>query len=117
MNSQNAKNIKSENTKIEILLDNALKKQGLKYTKNDTSVFGKPDFCFKNEKIAVFCDSEFWHGKKMLEGEKFKTNSEFWKNKIQKNINRDNDPPKIISDFAGKRTRLAGKKSDRKSVV
>ena len=109
MNSQNAKNIKSENTKIEILLDNALKKQGLKYTKNDTSVFGKPDFCFKNEKIAVFCDSEFWHGKKMLEGEKFKTNSEFWKNKIQKNINRDNEVTEKLKSDGWKVIRFWGK--------
>lgn len=32
------------------------------YSRNDKTVFGKPDFAFKARKIAVFCDSEFWHG-------------------------------------------------------
>ena len=43
----------------------------------------------RNDKIAVFCDSAFWHGQKYLAGEKFKTNSEFWEHKISRNIERD----------------------------
>ena len=109
MNSLNAKSIKSINTSLEILFDKALKIQGLSYTKNDNSVFGKPDFCFKNEKIAVFCDSEFWHGKKMQEGEKFKTNKEFWESKIQKNINRDKKVTEKLEADGWKVMRFWGK--------
>jgi DNA mismatch endonuclease (patch repair protein) len=83
--------IRSKDTSIEIILRKALWKKGLRYRKNCRDVFGKPDICFKSKKIAIFCDSAFWHGKKFLEGEKFKTNSEFWEKKILRNIERDKE--------------------------
>lgn len=89
MDKKTAKKIKSKNTKIELTLGKALWAKGLRYRKNCKDIFGKPDFCFKNKKIAIFCDSEFWHGKKFLEGEKFKTNVDFWETKIKRNIERD----------------------------
>lgn len=89
MDSKTAKKIKSKNTKIEILLGKAMWAENLRYRRNCKEVFGKPDFCFKGKKIAIFCDSEFWHGKKFLNGEKFKTNVDFWETKIKNNINRD----------------------------
>lgn len=81
--------IKSKDTSIEIKLRKALWREGLRYRKNCKDVFGTPDICFKKDKIAVFCDSAFWHGKKYMEGERFKTNVEFWENKIKKNMARD----------------------------
>ena len=91
VDSKTAKKIKSKNTKIELLLGKAIWAKGLRYRKNCKDVFGKPDFCFKGKKIAIFCDSEFWHGKKFLEGQKFKTNKEFWETKIKRNIQRDKE--------------------------
>ena len=76
--SENMRRIKAKDTKIERILAKAMWKEGLRYRKNCKDVFGKPDFCFKSKKIAIFCDSEFWHGKKFLEGERFKTNTDFW---------------------------------------
>jgi DNA mismatch endonuclease (patch repair protein) len=89
MDSKTAKKIKSKNTQIELLLSKAMWAKGLWYRKNCKDVFGKPDFCFKGKKIAIFCDSEFWHGKKFLEGERFKTNADLWETKIKRNIERD----------------------------
>lgn len=89
MDSETAKKIKSKNTTIELLLRRALWKQGFRYRINDKTIFGKPDIVFRKQKIAIFCDSEFWHGKKYLEGECFKTNTDFWETKIQRNIERD----------------------------
>lgn len=60
---KNMQAIKSKGSKIEKLLGKEMWKIGLRYRKNDKSVFGKPDFSFKKYKVAVFCDSEFWHGK------------------------------------------------------
>lgn len=46
--------------------------------------------CFKSKKIAIFCDSEFWHGKYLQEGKYIpKTNREFWIKKLQRNLERD----------------------------
>lgn len=86
------KAIKGKNTGIELALGKALWAIGLRYTKNDTTVYGKPDFCFKRLKIAVFCDSEFWHGKDW-EAKKLKLKShlEFWNAKIERNIQRDKE--------------------------
>lgn len=90
--SENMSRIRSKNTSIEILLGKAMWSLGLRYRKNDKTVFGKPDFVFKGKKVAVFCDSEFWHGKYLLEGRYIpKTNSEFWIAKITRNIERDKE--------------------------
>ena len=56
---KNMQAVKSKGSKIETLLGKEMWKKGLRYRKNDKSVFGKPDFTFKKYKIAVFCDSEF----------------------------------------------------------
>ncbi len=54
---KNMQAVKSKGSKIETLLGKELWKIGLRYRKNDKSVFGKPDFTFKKYKVAVFCDS------------------------------------------------------------
>jgi len=92
MDTKTAKKIKSKNTKIEKLLGKALWNKGFRYRKNDTTIFGKPDFVFKRKKIAVFCDSKFWHGYNYLyKSEVFKKNSDFWQKKILRNIQRDKE--------------------------
>ncbi len=92
MDSKTAKKIKSKNTKIELLMGKALWHKGMRYRKNDKTIFGKPDFVFKKKKIAIFCDSEFWHGYNYLvKGERFKTNIDFWEKKILRNIERDKE--------------------------
>lgn len=88
--SENMSRIKSKDTSIEILLRKALWGKGIRYRVNDKKVYGKPDIVFKSKKIAVFCDSEFWHGKNYIEGKyKIKTNLDYWDAKLERNINRD----------------------------
>jgi DNA mismatch endonuclease (patch repair protein) len=90
--SENMRRIKSKDTSIEVMLRKELWKRGLRYRKNAKDVFGKPDIVFKGKKLAVFADSEFWHGKYLME-EKYipKTNTEFWVKKIERNIERDKE--------------------------
>jgi len=88
--SENMRRIKSKDTSIEVMLRKELWKRGLRYRKNAKDVFGKPDIVFKGRKVAVFADSEFWHGKYLMEGKYIpKTNTEFWIEKIERNIERD----------------------------
>jgi len=95
--SENMRRIKSKDTTIEILLRKELWKRGLRYRKNVKDVYGKPDIVFKGKKLAVFADSEFWHGKQLLEGKDIpKTNTEFWINKIKRNIERDKEVNKKL---------------------
>ena len=95
MDSKIAKKIKSFNTKIELKLGQALWSNGMRYRKQCKDVFGKPDFCFKSKKIAIFCDSEYFHGKDWeTQKHRIKTNTEFWHKKIEGNIERD----KIVNE-------------------
>ena len=114
--SQNMRQIKAQDTKIERILAKAMWEQGLRYRKQCKDVFGRPDFCFKGKKIAIFCDSEFWHGKKFLEGEKFKTNKEFWETKINKNIQRDKEVNQILEKEGWKVLRFWGKDIEKNSL-
>jgi len=90
-----AKKIRSSGTKIELKLSKSMWSKGLRYRKQCKDIFGKPDFCFKGLKIAIFCDSEFWHGKKYKNGQEFKTNIDYWEEKINRNIERD----KKVNEF------------------
>lgn len=89
---KNMQHIKSKDTKIEIALRKALWNKGYRYRKNYCLLPGKPDIVLTKYKIAIFCDSEFFHGKDwdvlkpQLERGK---NSDFWINKISNNMNRD----------------------------
>ena len=96
----NMRAIKSCNTKIEKLLAKGLWKKGFRYRRNNKTVFGKPDFTFKSLKIAIFCDSEYFHGKDWeTQKHKIKTNTEFWHKKIESNIRRDSKVnEKLIND-------------------
>lgn len=70
-------------------METALREVGLKPTKHP-KLFGRPDFIFRREKVAIFCDSHFWHGYKwkVRKGD-IKRNRSFWLKKITGNIYRD----------------------------
>ena len=75
--------VKGSGSKIERMLATALWKRGHRYRKNDKSVVGKPDLTFKRIKVAIFVDSEFWHGKNWkVHKHDHKTNKKYWHEKI-----------------------------------
>ena len=89
---RNMQAIKSKDSQIELLLRKELWKRGLHYRKNVKTVFGHPDIAFISKKIAVFCDSEFWHGYDWENKRKnIKSNQDFWILKIERNMARDNE--------------------------
>ena len=84
--------IKSKDSKIELLLRTELWHRGLRYCKNVNYIFGKPDIAFIGKRVAVFVDSEFWHGYDWENKKKdLKSNRDFWIQKIERNIERDNE--------------------------
>lgn len=60
--SKNMKAVKNKGSNIETMLQKELWHRGLRYRKNVKTVYGKPDIAFIGKKVAVFCDSEFFHG-------------------------------------------------------
>lgn len=96
---RNMSNIKSKDTGIEVTLRKALWSRGYRYRKNDKRLPGKPDIVLPKYKLAVFCDSEFFHGKdwevlkpQLLRGK----NATFWLEKISKNQQRDDEVNKQL---------------------
>ena len=86
----NMKQVKNKDSKIEILLRKELWNRGLRYRKNVKKILGKPDLAFIGKKIAIFCDSEFWHGYDWENRKKdFKSHQDFWIPKIEHNMERD----------------------------
>lgn len=79
-------------TKCEVRLCTAMQRLGLTFTTNVTSLPGRPDLVFERERIAVFADGDFWHGRNLahrLERLSKGHNSEYWIRKIQSNVARD----------------------------
>lgn len=88
--TKNMKAIKNKGSKIEIMLQKELWHRGLRYRKNAANVYGKPDIVFIGKKVAVFCDSEFFHGYDWEnKRNEIKSNRDFWLPKIERNIQRD----------------------------
>ena len=97
--SNNMRKIHSKDTSIELLLRKALWHKGYRYRKNYKALPGSPDIVLTKYKIAIFCDSEFCHGKDWeilklrLENGK---NADFWIKKIERNRNRDYENDKKL---------------------
>ena len=96
---KNMKNIKCRDTSIEVRLRKCLWEKGYRYRKNYKDLPGKPDIVLTKYRIVIFCDSEFFHGK---DWEVLKpriergNNPEYWKRKILRNMERDDEVNKRL---------------------
>ena len=90
--------IRSKGTKLEFKGFEILKKAKLNYRKYPKGIFGNPDAANKKRKIAIFFDSDFWHGfnYKLFQS---KLKDSYWIEKINKNIKRD----KIVTRYLTKK--------------
>lgn len=92
---KNMQNIRSTNTKIEILIRRELFKIGLRFRKNVSKIEGKPDIVFPKQKVAVFLDSCFWHSCPYHSNIP-DTNKPYWINKLKRNKKRDKEVNKKL---------------------
>ena len=107
---RNMQAVKNKDSKIEVMLRKELWARGLHYRKNDKTVFGHPDLTFKCKKIAVFVDSEFWHGYDWgNRKDDFKSHQEFWIPKIERNMQRDIEVNEKLKSDGWKVIRFWGK--------
>lgn len=112
---KNMRAVKNKDSKIERVLSRALWHKGVRFRKNVNSITGKPDIAIKKYKIAVFADSEFWHGKNW-ENKKHehKSNQAFWHQKIERNIQRDAEVNKILKKTRVDCHQILGKRHTQK---
>ncbi len=78
--------IRGTNTKIDIQMNEILKGLGFPY-QMDPKMYGNPDFVIEEQRIAIFCDGDFWHGYNCEK--KKKPSKKYWKDKIETNMRRD----------------------------
>lgn len=97
--------IPSKDTEPEILLRKALWNENLRYRVNYKKLPGKPDIVFTRYHVAVFCDGDYWHGHNWaIRGlssleEELAGYSEFWREKITRNIKRDSEINRSLTDL------------------
>lgn len=88
--SQNMARVKSKNTKLEVLLRKLLWHKGFRYRLNYKELPGSPDLYIPKHRVAIFVNGCFWH---MHENCRYssipKNNHDFWKNKLEGNVERD----------------------------
>lgn len=97
--SKNMSRIHSKDTSIEVKLRNELWHKGYRYRKNYKKMPGSPDIALTKYKIAIFCDSEFFHGKdwEVLKARLEKGNNpDYWIKKITRNRERDMENDKKL---------------------
>ena len=88
--SRNMSRVRSSGSQIERMLGAAMWAAGIRYRKQYSKVPGRPDFAVVGKKVAIFCDSSFWHGRNWPDAAAdIKSNREFWISKIERNIRRD----------------------------
>lgn len=92
--------IHSRNTKPELIVRRYLWQQGFRYRLNDPRLPGHPDIVLRKYRTCIFVNGCFWHEH---EGCKYfrmpKTNTEFWKKKINRNRERDKQEQKKLADM------------------
>ena len=81
--------ITGKETKPEILVRRFLFAAGFRFRKNVVNLLGKPDIVLSKYNTIIFVHGCFWHGHTCKRGKLPESNHEFWKQKIEKNIERD----------------------------
>ena len=82
--------IKGKDTKPEMIVRKYLFSRGLRYRLHVKKLPGSPDIVLPKYKTVIFVDGCFWHGHEGCRHYRLpKTNTDFWRTKIERNISRD----------------------------
>ncbi len=94
--ARNMSAIRSRENKVEAALRSMVHREGFRFRKYSKNLPGKPDFVFPRERVAVFVDGDFWHGRMVREQgpeilfQRIKSATRpYWVEKLQRNIRRD----------------------------
>ncbi|ENY80350.1 very short patch repair endonuclease [Sphingopyxis sp. MC1] len=90
--------IRGKNTKPEMLIRRGLHRLGLRFLVHDKRLPGKPDMVFPKWQAAIFVNGCFWHGHDCRLFKLPSTRTEFWRDKICANKERDRMVIKRLED-------------------
>ncbi|HET8885762.1 MAG TPA: very short patch repair endonuclease [Salinimicrobium sp.] len=97
--SKQMSRIRGKDTKPEIAFRKELWRRGYRYRISYKKLIGKPDLVLLKYKVAVFIDGEFWHGYNWEEKRnEIKSNRGFWIPKIERNMQRDREVNRELTE-------------------
>lgn len=92
--------VSGKNTKPELLVRSLLHKMGFRFRLHRKDLPGKPDIVLPKFKKVIFIHGCFWHGHiDCRRSKRPTTNEEFWKEKLDRNKERDKNSLKNLSDL------------------
>ena len=94
--SYNMSCIKGKDTKPEEQVRKFLFSEGFRYRKNVKELPGKPDIVLTKYKTVIFVNGCFWHHHDCKYFVWPKSNYEFWKSKIDQNVERDKNNHQLL---------------------
>lgn len=81
--------IRNKNTKPELIIRSGLHRRGFRFRLHDKKLRGKPDLVFRKYGAVIFVHGCFWHGHECHLFKQPKSQSHFWRPKIESNKKRD----------------------------
>jgi DNA mismatch endonuclease, patch repair protein len=107
--SESKKANSAKNTLPELLLVRELRKNGLRFKRHVSVLPGKPEVVFEPQRVVVFCDGDFWHGRNWKAREsrlEAGSNATYWTAKIKYNIMRDRTQTRLLKQAGWQVIRL-----------
>lgn len=105
--SRNMAAIKGKDTKPEMIVRKYLFSRGLRFRVQVRKLPGTPDIVLPKYKTVIFVNGCFWHGHNGCKYFRLpKSNVEFWKEKIERNIERDKESMQALFDLGWKVVRV-----------
>lgn len=111
--TRNMAAIRARENRSEVLLRKSLFALGFRYRKYDRDLPGRPDIVFRRERVAVFVDGDYWHGRLLRERgvaavkEYFRRDQHsYWIAKLQRNVDRDNRATGVLEALGWKVVRI-----------
>ncbi len=95
----------NRNKSTELKLIQFFKENAIKGWRRNFKLFGKPDFVFPKQRLAIFLDGCFWHGRN-CRNTKPKDNAEYWQTKIARNQQRDKNVTETLTNKNWKVVRI-----------
>ena len=89
--------IRGKNTRPEMLIRKGLHARGFRYRLHDSTLPGKPDMVFRRCSAVIFVNGCFWHGHNCHLFRWPSSRTEFWKQKILRNREKDAETVRALS--------------------
>lgn len=97
--------VRGRNNKADLALRRELWKRGRRYRLYVKSLYGTPDLVFRSQRVAVFVDGDYWHGRTLIERGRealasvfHESKQAFWVAKITRNVNRDAENTRLLRE-------------------